>query len=507
MKGSLSIRFNILTSSLVIVMLVLFGAYNHVKTSNTLISSLDKQTNAVMTRLTQSLPATLWNYELPQLASIVESELSAQEVRGIFVFDNKAQLLLGRLKNAAGAVIESNYPEQPGELKERDLRYSEGGIENSIGRVVLLVDKQTIEELLNRALMRTALQLLILVILLIATITLLLRQIVLHPLDEVGRALADISQGTGDLTRRLNAKSADEIGSVAEHFNTFVDKIQTLVQQVVGSMTNMSELIQELVEVANVTTKGVKTQSQETDQVATAINEMSATAHDVSKNASEAADAAHHADKEALAAKALVGITIAAIAHLANEIENAAQVINHLELDVGNITSMVGVIQGIAEQTNLLALNAAIEAARAGDQGRGFAVVADEVRTLASKTQSTTEQIQAMISRLQSGARNAVNVMQSSKKNGENTVKEVNKTGQSLEDIVRAVSTISDMNTQIASASEQQTAVTEEISRSVTSIANVAEQTSKGAVNTEKTCFRLADLAQQIRQQLQQFKI
>ncbi|MFC3150398.1 methyl-accepting chemotaxis protein [Litoribrevibacter euphylliae] len=269
----------------------------------------------------------------------------------------------------------------------------------------------------------------------------------------------------------------------------------------------MSELTQDLIEVAQATNNGVQAQSKETEQVAAAINEMSATAHNISQNTSEAAEAAHHANDEALLTKGVVTASIQSIEHLAEEIDTGAKVINNLETDVANITSMVDVIQSIAEQTNLLALNAAIEAARAGEQGRGFAVVADEVRTLASRTQSTTEEIQQMIDKLQNGAQSAVAVMESSKAKGESTVEEVNKTEESLTGIVNAVSTINDMSTQIASASEEQTAVSEEIGNSVTRIAEIADEAATGAKNTEESCIRLANLTQEIRNQLGQFKV
>jgi len=506
MKSSLSFRFNLLTSLLVVVLLVVFGAYNQVQTRNALKSGLDKQVDATVSRLTQSLPSTLWNFETEQMLSIVLSEVSAQEVRGVFVYD-KNKLVMGRIVNAQGELIESDLPNDVVSMKEVSLSFVDSGAKNDVGRLVVVVDESAIDNLLRESLIRTIIQIILMVVLLVTVLTILLKQIVIRPLEEVGQALSDISQGEGDLTRRLTVVADNEIGSLAGDFNNFVDKIQLLVQQVVGSMASMSELIQELVNVAQNTSQGVQAQGQETEQVAAAINEMSATSQDVSKNAAGAAASANSADQEAVDAKAVVAMTIDSIGQLADEIENGVKVINDLEIDVENITSMVGVIQGIAEQTNLLALNAAIEAARAGEQGRGFAVVADEVRSLASKTQSTTEEIQEMITRLQNGAQSAVGVMHSSKEKGASTVEEVNKTDRSLEDIVSAVSTINDMNTQIASASEEQTLAIDEISRSITNIADVADQTANGAQNTESSCIQLSDLARKINEQLGQFKV
>ena len=506
MKNSLSFRFNLLTSVLVIVLLVLFGIYNQVQTRSVLKVGLDKQIEASVYRLEHSLPSTLWNFETEQLQNIVLSEVTAQEVQGIFVFD-KSNLAFGRMINADGEIIEAELPNDIKAKKEVVLVYDDEGTRNEVGRLIVIMDESAIDNLLRESLIRIIIQIVSMVVLLVAVSTILLRKIVIVPLEELGQALSDISQGEGDLTKRLAFVADNEIGSLAGDFNNFVDKIQVLVQQVVGSMTSMSELIQDLVNVAQNTSQGVQAQGQETEQVAAAINEMSATSQDVSKNAAGAAGSANSADQEAIEAKAVVAMTIDSIGQLADEIENGVQVINALEIDVDNITSMVGVIQGIAEQTNLLALNAAIEAARAGEQGRGFAVVADEVRSLASKTQSTTEEIQEMITRLQNGAQSAVGVMKSSKEKGANTVQEVNKTDKSLEDIVSAVSAINDMNTQIASASEQQTLAIDEISRSITNIADVADQTASGAQDTESSCVRLAELAQQINQELGQFKV
>ena len=508
MKNSISFRFNLLASALVIILLVSFGAYNQAQTGDALRANLDTQTNAVLGRLETSLPPTLWNFETEQMISIVESEVSASEIQAVYVFDSK-NLVLGRATNEFGkTVVTKVVPDNAKEIgKQRLLEFDDSGTVNKVGKVLIIVDESAIDTLLSESLQRTIVQLIVMVALLVATITLLMRGIVIRPLEKIGNALSDISQGEGDLTRRLNDSKKDELGTVAHNFNLFAGKIQTLVQQVVSSMNHMSELTQDLLEVAQTTNKGVQNQSHETEQVAAAIHEMNATAHSISQNTSEAAEAAHHANDEAVIAKNVVTASISAIGQLAEEIDTGAGVINDLENDVANITSMVDVIQSIAEQTNLLALNAAIEAARAGEQGRGFAVVADEVRTLASRTQTTTEEIQQMIDKLQTGAQSAVSVMESSKAKGEGTVVEVNKTEESLTGIVNAVTTINDMSTQIASASEEQTAVSEEIGNSVNRIAEIADQTAEGAKNTEESCIRLADLTREIRNQLGQFKV
>ena len=506
MNNSLSLRFNITTGVLISVLLVIFGVYNQVQTRTALKANLEKQTLSASNRLSQSLPSTMWNFELSQMRNLVEAEVSAQEIQSIYVFD-KNKLLLGLSANETGEFIESSPSDDMISIGDSVLEFQDEGETHQVGRLLVISDDRAIEDLLNQALLRIIVQLVIVISVVVSMLTIMLRRIVVQPLDVLTTALSDISKGEGDLTARINVGRTDEIGKVADEFNLFADKIQALVQQVMASMANMSELIQELVSVAQNTSQGVQSQRAETEQVAAAVNQMSSTALEISRNAAEAAGSAKQADTEAQNAKVVVASTIDSMGFLAAEIQNGVQVINNLELDVDNITSMVGVIQGIAEQTNLLALNAAIEAARAGEQGRGFAVVADEVRTLANKTQTTTEEIQEMITRLQSGAESAVNVMKSSQEKGECTVQDVNKTDGSLGDIVNAVSLINNMNTQIASSSEQQTLATEEISQSITNISDVADQAAGGAKSTESACMRLAGLAEDLDAQLNQFKV
>ena len=241
--------------------------------------------------------------------------------------------------------------------------------------------------------------------------------------------------------------------------------------------------------------------------VATATNEMTASIQEVANSASRASTAAETAAREALLAKDVTENTNEAILSLADEISQATSSIRSLEEQSTQIGSVLDVIRGISEQTNLLALNAAIEAARAGEQGRGFAVVADEVRSLAQKTQKSATEIEAMISQLQTGSRLAVNMMESSSHRTTETIEMANRAGLAITSISSAVDAINDMNAQIACAAEEQSAVSEEINKSITNISDLSQQTAGGAQQTAEATLQLAQLAEQLNGLVEQFKV
>ncbi len=328
-----------------------------------------------------------------------------------------------------------------------------------------------------------------------------------RPLRQLVGMLDDIAQGEGDLTRRLSSDRADELGSIAKGFNTFLGKLQGMIGQVVTSVQRVSDSSEHTADIAIRTNQGVQQQLAEIELVATAVHEMTATAQDVARNATHAAEAANHADQAAHHGKRIVESSSAAIQALASEIGRAVGVVQTLARDSENINAILVAIRGIAEQTNLLALNAAIEAARAGEQGRGFAVVADEVRNLAQKTQQATEEIQSMIQQLQHGTREVVQVMQQSQEKTDDSVRHASEAAQALESITQAVSVINDMNTQIASAAEEQSAVAEDINRNVTNIGMVANQVAGGADEASQASAELTKLAEQQRRLVNQFKV
>lgn len=302
-----------------------------------------------------------------------------------------------------------------------------------------------------------------------------------NPLRELQRTIerADTNR---DLTVVANIQQNDEIGQVASAFQRMLERFRGIISDVGETSHQLEEYATTLSNNTEQTREGVAIQTRETDQVATASTEMTHAIEEVSRNAQQAAQAANDANRETDDGTLVLQQTIQSINSLAERIANASEVINRVETDSSAIGSVLDVIRGIAEQTNLLALNAAIEAARAGEQGRGFAVVADEVRSLAQRTQESTQEIQQMIERLQNGAQEAVRSMAEGSEEMASTVTQAEKAGQSLAQISSAVAMITDMNNQIASATEEQMAVSQEISRNVVNISDVA-RSSESSIN------------------------
>jgi methyl-accepting chemotaxis protein len=340
-----------------------------------------------------------------------------------------------------------------------------------------------------------------------ALLSLAIQKAITRPIIQVANALRDIAEGEGDLTRRLRVSSRDEIGELAKSFNSFVEKVHGVTCEFRDTAGNLYSSAEQLSLTTEKTNQGVIRQQSEIDQIASAITQMSGTVQEVARNVAMAARDAEEADSQATQGKNTVEDTMQAIENLAGDIERAADVITRLQKESDNIGAVLEVIGGIAEQTNLLALNAAIEAARAGEQGRGFAVVADEVRTLARRTQSSTQEIQQMIDRLQAGAKEAVTVMEKGRQQASTSVSQAEKAGDSLKVITNAVSAIKDMTQQIASASEEQSSVTEEINQSILNISQVASQTADDSHHIADGSGELTSLATNLKSLISQFKL
>jgi methyl-accepting chemotaxis protein len=328
-----------------------------------------------------------------------------------------------------------------------------------------------------------------------------------RPIRQVTAALVAIGSGGGDLTHRLDSSRADELGDLARGFNRFLESQRDMIGEVLTTSERLRTAVGQVARVVDNTAERSGRQQEMTDMVATAVHEMGLTVQEIAQNAGNAAVASQTARDEAMQAREVVGGSIRHIESMSDEIGLAASAVGELAHQVASIDQVLAVIRGISEQTNLLALNAAIEAARAGDMGRGFAVVADEVRTLARRTQSSTDEIQQMIGSLKQGAENAVSSMHTGQAATGTGVESSQRTGASLTAITGQVERISDMNHQVAAATEEQSAVTEEINRNVQGISDLARATAGEVRACREDCQTLQRLADDLARQMGSFKL
>jgi methyl-accepting chemotaxis protein len=311
----------------------------------------------------------------------------------------------------------------------------------------------------------------------------------------------------GDLGHEVSLQGKDEYAWICYESQRARKGLATLVRDVSGNSGRLVNAAQQLSSISEQSKTGMERQSRETQQLTNAMGEMSRSFQEVARNAVNAAGAAAEADNESKKSYEVVQKTTGTIERLASEVERTARVIGKLEDECNNIGKVLDVIRDIAEQTNLLALNAAIEAARAGEQGRGFAVVADEVRTLASRTQKSTQEIQGMIERLQSGATEAVSAMEQGRLKAAESVQQATFAGQSLGAIINKIDLIRDMNTQIASAAEEQSATAEEINRNVLNINAICTESAKDANRVAQSSGDVERLALELQNGIGHFKL
>ena len=327
------------------------------------------------------------------------------------------------------------------------------------------------------------------------------------PLKGAIAAMKDIAQGEGDLTKRLPTKGKDEVAELAEAFNLFVIKIADTVAQLQPLGKSLDDDANRLLNAVQESNSSVDHLHQETSSVATAINEMLSTTHEMATNTSQAADAANSVKQQAQLSMEKMGSTLDNTQRLVEELKTSEQITHELGSSSQQIGSILDVIRGIADQTNLLALNAAIEAARAGAHGRGFAVVADEVRALANRTQDSTNEIQKIITEIQSGVGSVVSSNERTQQQSEQVQTQAKGVGDSLGEILALIAHISDMNTQLASATEEQSLVTEEINRNICSITELTEVSVKANESNHHAAVSLQSISQNSAKTLGQFKV
>ncbi|WP_319093236.1 methyl-accepting chemotaxis protein PctA [Pseudomonas aeruginosa] len=372
--------------------------------------------------------------------------------------------------------------------------------------LALSIDKDKAYAMLSKFRVSAIAAALISIVAILVLLGLLIR-LLMQPLHLMGRAMQDIAQGEGDLTKRLAVTSRDEFGVLGDAFNQFVERIHRSIREVAGTAHKLHDVSQLVVNASNSSMANSDEQSNRTNSVAAAINELGAAAQEIARNAADASHHASDANHQAEDGKQVVEQTIRAMNELSEKISASCANIEALNSRTVNIGQILEVIKGISEQTNLLALNAAIEAARAGEAGRGFAVVADEVRNLAHRAQESALQIQKMIEELQVGAREAVATMTESQRYSLESVEIANRAGESLGSVTRRIGEIDGMNPSVATATEEQTAVVDSLNMDITEINTLNQEGVENLQATLRACGELETQAGRLRQLVDSFKI
>ena len=511
--GSLSLKLKILLSvtlsclAAVIVTALLMAQSGIHTTRDTII----KDTRTLAQVLGEaSVGAITFDDSATVTASLAALKLSPRVLSAAIYRDGQAfaWYVQGQEPEVAKAQIAASAP-APGMVEQGQLVEIAEVIQadgQTLGVISLRVDLQELNSIVADAVEHSLLVILVLGLLALLVSYGVQRSIV-RPINNIVDALHNISEGEGDLTQRLPVTGRDEIAELANCFNRFVERLQAIIARVVATAASLREDAQLLSQLSHTNEQAIQHQQNEIQQVAMAIQEMAMVVDNVSQSVTETAHQSRQADQVASAGKERVLLTMAQIKHLSDELHTAASVIDQLQQETQSIGGVLDVIKGVAEQTNLLALNAAIEAARAGEQGRGFAVVADEVRTLASRTQSSTNEIREMIEGLQSGSHQAVSMMAAGNNQAGASVAKANEASNSLEEITSIVGVIRDRTNQIAAAAEQQSASTRQMERNIQRISTVAVDAAHSSSRISTNTRHLADSASSLAELVGRFRV
>ncbi|WP_298440317.1 methyl-accepting chemotaxis protein [uncultured Ferrimonas sp.] len=379
-------------------------------------------------------------------------------------------------------------------------------VNNKSWHLIVAVDKKVAYSELDSALQRAVISSVLMLLFGCVAVVLVLNMM-FKPILSLKALVQDLSEGDGDLTKRLPINSDDDIGQIGIAINRLVSNLQQMMSEVVAASENISHSIEQVQRQAIETNEGLHAHSAETDQVVAAIEEMNATAQDVARNASEASQFTASTNNKTQQSQQMVMDAASTVERLVAEVDSTATSITTINSDTVEITHVLKVIGDIADQTNLLALNAAIEAARAGDQGRGFAVVADEVRALAARTQQSTAEVEATLAKLQQGSETSINAMDTAKATCETTSVRTEAVAHELDSIVESVAQLNDLNSQIATAAEEQSSVAVELSRNMSSIQEIVGQLAHNGESTAHEATSLAAANSQLRALIGQFKL
>lgn len=468
---------------------------NYKIASKSLENELEIETTAMIALTNSSMLEAVFAYDFQQVEAIAKSLVNTSLVTSVNVVDHRGQSLAkasddDRSENQiARAAIPIEY--NGSVIGSYDISFSTQELEDTLAGQIW-TGIWTVLALLAASLI---------------TVYILIRSLVLAPVDEVTRSLATIAGGGGDLTRRLPTDSQNEIAALAHNFNRVMEHIADIIRNVVQVNDKVRVNVNKMSGATENTVQSTSQQLREIELVATAVEELSASAIEIARHAGDTAERTTATSVLAEEGNTIVNRSLENVNRLTGQIEATAQKIQVLKDNSVNIGSVMEVIRTIAEQTNLLALNAAIEAARAGEQGRGFAVVADEVRSLAQKTRSSTEEIESIIVQLQRAADEAHQAMNTSTASARETIDTASKVGGALDKIRANIGVINDMNHQIATASHQQSSVANEVSKNISAIHGLSENVVENAQVVNHSGSQLINETGELKKQIDSFKV
>jgi methyl-accepting chemotaxis protein len=460
----ISVRLNLTFAVLVTLLLAAFGVFSYFSSKTAMEADLNAQVERAVERLKIGLPDPLWNFDLKRLDLVLESESNAPGVAGIVITNDKNAFVAGRLHGEDGKIVAASATSQPhGTPLVAKVQFDDAGQLKGVGTVTVFVSREHIDAMLSKQVVAILIQMLLANLILLASLSLSLKSIVLNPLNRVREALATISSGDADLTRRLEVGQNNEIGEIAIHFNAFVTQLEAMIKNVRGSAEALNTSCAEIAQ-------GNNDLSVRTEQQASALQETSTSMEELGSTVSQNAERAGLANRLAMTASEVAvrgGGVMGNMVHTMKDINDSSR----------KISDIIQVIDGIAFQTNILALNAAVEAARAGEQGRGFAVVASEVRSLAGRSASAAKEIKSLINasveRVEQG-----NIL-------------VNQAGTTMTEVVDAISQVTTIMGEISSASGEQSTGVHQVGDAV---ANMDRTTQQNAALVEEMAASAASL-------------
>ncbi|CAK0740288.1 methyl-accepting chemotaxis protein [Gammaproteobacteria bacterium] len=506
--NSIGTKLNVLFVAIVTLVLSTTGAINFFGTQSALTARVTEGNAQLQARLQVNVSKALWDLQTDSVGGLLQAEMADPDLTAIVV-TAQDQLVAGYHRMADGsleALKDAGLSSETSALGF-DLIYKSDGKENLVGKVAFTRSADRLIQESRSVLWQTLLEIVAADLVLIIGLSLGLRWLVLRPINQAQKALNQIAEGDADLTFRLDDQRYDELGAMAVGFNTFTAGLQEIIAQVQDSAAELSSTARQTNLAAEQIHHAHQQEKSEAVKVANAVADLATQIDIIASHAQSAVDMAQTTDRQARLGQTVVNDGIGVMNGLRREIGQSTQVVQSLAMDADQIGRVVVVIQEITQQTNLLALNAAIEAARAGENGRGFAVVADEVRKLATRTQSSTEDIQAMVQRLQGSVRQVVVAMGNSQTQVESAVVSADQAGARMTEVSESIQRIATINRDISLASNTQSTAVAGINSSVQMLDHLIAGTEEGAAQSLQASQQLANLANAMKSLVGRFKV